>query len=138
MTLTHDPEFPFVLVDQAEKPYAKFASRVEADTYFRRVAQSDGSVVDTTPKPTIPEEEHAIIFYVYPTPRHEEPNPIVFLRYGHPGNKVWQRAYAGDRWTEEKMLDEYGTEYTLLANRESNKDAYGTFQAEQKIREESE
>lgn len=56
--LKYDPELPFALVSMDGKVRARFAEYGSASRYEREIVM--GKVVDTTPKPKIPEDAQHI------------------------------------------------------------------------------
>lgn len=60
--LKYDPELPFAyLDDQGVQLFARFKHRFDAEAFRERC--NFGTVVDTTPKPKIPEDAEVIYYY---------------------------------------------------------------------------
>lgn len=57
--LKYDPEFPYAVVSTADREAARFADREMAFRFAEKVMV--GRVVDTTPKPKIPEDAEFIL-----------------------------------------------------------------------------
>lgn len=58
--LKYDPELPFAFISTANREVARFADREIAARFGNEIAV--GSVVDTTPKPKIPEDAEFIYY----------------------------------------------------------------------------
>lgn len=83
--LTYDPEFPYVVVNSSsDVPVARFISDVLAADFA--LNNQYRTVIDTTPKPKIPEDAE----YITWSDPYDNGEERIAMRYGHPANKVWR------------------------------------------------
>lgn len=113
--LKYDPELPFAYLDHTgSEVYARFKHRSDAEVFRERC--NFGRVVDTTPKPKIPEDAEYII-WEDPYDNGEE---RIARRYGHPANKVWRVGV--DTLDELDLLNDWigDAEVTVLVRKEES------------------
>lgn len=114
--LKHDPELPFVAVGVSTREvFARF-SNLEGAVSFSDDGPYVVEVIDTTPKPKIPEDAEYII-WEDPYDNGEE---RIARRYGHPANKVWR--VDEDTLDELELLNEWigDSEVTVLVRKEES------------------
>lgn len=110
--IDYDPELPFAYLDNGNiQLYARFKHRSDAEVFRDRC--NFGNIVDTTPKPKIPEDAEFIAWYD-PSDNGEE---RIARRYGHPANKVWRIGW--DTIEESELMSYIGdAEVTVLVRKE--------------------
>lgn len=107
--LKYDPELPFAFISTANREVARFADREIAARFGKEIAV--GSVVDTTPKPKIPEDAE---FIVWPTKDGIGPE---FAVPNEDGPWHWD----GDTLVEAQILRFVGdAEVTVLVRKEDS------------------
>lgn len=84
--LKYDPELPFVAVGMSTREvFARF-SNLEGAVAFSDDGPYVVEVIDTTPKPKIPEGAE----YITWSDPYDNGEERIAMRYGHPANKVWR------------------------------------------------
>lgn len=102
--IKYDPELPFAFISTANREVARFADREIAARFGEEVMV--GRVVDTTPKPKIPEDADYLIW---------EFNGETGMAYRDGGE--WYGA--GEWWTAEEMAENLKfAEVTVLVRKE--------------------
>lgn len=106
--IKYDPELPFAYLDNGGvQLYARFKHRSDADVFRERC--NFGTVVDTTPKPKIPEDAE---FIMWPTKDGIGPEFAVLNEDG-----LWH--WDGDTFAEAQILRYVGdAEVTVLVRKE--------------------
>lgn len=111
--IKYDPELPFALVSIDGKVRARFAEYESASRYEREIVM--GSVVDTTPKPKIPEDAEFIYYISWSN------SGAYTRRVGHVANNVWETSNPISRVDEEDLLKTIGNaEVTVLVRKEDS------------------
>lgn len=109
--IKYDPELPFAFISTANRKVARFADREIATRFGREVMV--GSVVDTTPKPKIPEDAEFIYYISWSN------SGAYARRVGHAANNVWETSNPISRIDEEDLLKTIGdAEVTVLVRKE--------------------
>lgn len=60
--IKYDPDFPYVLVNVNNEEHTRWANKKFADNYLEQEWGGYGRVIDTTPKPKIPEDADYLIW----------------------------------------------------------------------------
>lgn len=114
-SIEYDPELPFAFISTANREVARFADREIAARFGKEVMV--GKVVDTTPKPKIPEDAEFIIWddgsYL----------PQIAQRDSGPADLGWRYGAEEDyRWySYEALLREIAdAEVTVLVRKEDS------------------
>lgn len=111
--IEYDPEFPFIVRLIDGEVISKHTTTSGANSYLEYVMQGYGEVIDTTPKPKIPEGAEFIAWYD-PSDNGEE---RIARRYGHPANKVWRIGW--DTIEESELMSYIGdAEVTVLVRKD--------------------
>lgn len=113
--LTYDPELPYAVVTTGQNGLnSRFRYRNEAETHVGSATWLE--LIDTTPKPKIPEDAEYII-WEDPYDNGEE---RIARRYGHPANKVWRVGV--DTLDELDLLNDWigAAEVTVLVRKEDS------------------
>lgn len=111
--IKYDPEFPFALVSIDGKVRARFAEYESASRYEREIVM--GAVVDTTPKPKIPEDAEFVTW------DNGSYLPQIAQRDSGPANLGWRYGAEEDyKWySSETLSREIGdAEVTVLVRKE--------------------
>lgn len=104
----YDPDFPYVVV-WGEYGAARFESSINAASY---ATQSVGNVIDTTPKPKIPEGADFITWV-------DEAGQEIAFRENFNPRKPW--SFYGDYYSSEALIELIGdAEVTVLVPRETS------------------
>lgn len=103
--IKHDPELPFAFISTANREVARFADREIAARFGKEVMV--GSVVDTTPKPKIPEDANYIFV--------EDSDQSVFAYRIVPpdGSNGWMTV-GGGFMNDEELLEYIGDEPVIV------------------------
>lgn len=108
--LKYDPELPFAYASPT-RVYARFAIREDAEAWQERIGVGD--VIDTRPKPKIPEDAEFICYSSWADSTHYA------RRIGHPSNNVWETSNPVVLVDEEDLLARIGdAEVTVLVRKE--------------------
>lgn len=104
--IKYDPELPFAYASPTYV-HARFAIREDAEAWQKRVGV--GEVIDTRPKPKIPEDADYILWQL---------EGEIQMAYRGGGPYDW---YGNtEAWTNEQLLEEVGdAEVTVLVRRET-------------------
>lgn len=101
----YDPELPFVVaqtqtLDETDSPVgsinARFRHERNAEQYVREFDFGFVELIDTTPKPKIPDDAEFIYWY------DQDDQPYYARRWSNPANKVWETD-EGVRVTEDQL-----------------------------------
>lgn len=107
--LKYDPELPFAFISTANREVARFADREIAARFGKEIAV--GSVVDTTPKPKIPEGAEFIYW-------DNGDGKVVAVRENYNPLKPW--AIDGLYFDEADLIERFigDAEVTVLVRKE--------------------
>lgn len=107
----HDPELPFAYVSPTQV-YARFTIREDAEIWRERLGV--GEVIDTTPKPKIPEDAEFIFIDDYDQSVFARREGIV------DGEMLWLTF--GDFITEEELIEDFigDAEVTVLVRKDES------------------
>lgn len=107
MTIEYDPELPYAYLDtEGSEVYARFKHKSDADVFRERC--NFGRVIDTTPKPKIPEDAEYLIW---------EFNGETGMAYRDGGE--WYGS--GEWWTAEEMAENLRfAEVTVLVRKDES------------------
>lgn len=108
--LKHDPELPYVYLGVDDIVFARFRDEEDAGIFEERVGY--GEVVDTTPKPKIPEDAEFIYW-------ENGAGKTVAVRQNYNPNKPWEidGVYFGE---PELLLSIGDAEVTVLVRKEES------------------
>lgn len=112
--IKYDPELPYavILIGSGELN-ARFKYLNEAETH--RGTATWLEIVDTTPKPKIPEDAEFIYYISWSN------SGAYARRVGHAANNVWETSNPISRIDEEDLLKTIGdTEVTVLVRKEES------------------
>lgn len=105
--LKYDPEFPYLLVNVDSEPHSRWALRYEAESYLQGNWEGYGRVIDTTPKPKIPEDAKHITW------------GTKYVVYSKFLDGLWYGWNHGRGLTEEQLLGWIGdSEVVVLVTKE--------------------
>lgn len=110
--IEYDSELPYAFLNTSKEVVARFSELWLAERFEREIAV--GEVVDTTPKPKIPEDAE---FITWSDP-YDNGEERIAMRYGHPANKVWRVGV--DTLDELDLLNDWigDAEVTVLVRKE--------------------
>lgn len=116
--LKYDPELPFVVrIKFSEEILGRFQDLDDATQSLETIWASYGAeVIDTTPKPKIPEGAE----YITWSDPYDNGEERIAMRYGHPANKVWRVGV--DTLDELDLLNDWigDAEVTVLVRKEES------------------
>lgn len=109
----YDPDFPYVLVNVDYRPHTRWAVKGEADRFLEKEWEGYGRVIDTTPRPKIPDDAEFVYYMSWANSAHYA------KRVGHPNNHVWETSNPTSNVSEEDLLIRIGdAEVTVLVRKE--------------------
>lgn len=113
--LKYDPELPFVV--GFDKDPQTVVARFGNVHYAMNFARESGGawIVDTTPKPKIPDDAEFIYYMSWANSAHYA------KRVGHPNNHVWETSNPTSQISEEDLLIRIGdAEVIVLVRKEDS------------------
>ncbi len=108
--IAYDPELPYAFLNTSDELVARFSEPWLAERFEKEIAV--GKVVDTTPKPKIPEGAE----FIYWDTRSGK---MVAVRENYNPFKPWE--WEGHYFSEEDLLKEIGdAEVTVLVRKDAS------------------
>jgi len=115
--LKYDPELPFVVrVRFSQELLGRFSDLQDAEQIAGSIYGGyDTEVIDTTPKPKIPDDAEFVYYMSWANSAHYA------KRVGHPDNHVWETSNPTSQVSEEDLLIRIGdAEVTVLVRKEES------------------
>lgn len=109
--IKYDPELPYVVLDFGGHVIVRFADKHIAE-FFAKNHVNYKTVIDTTPKPKIPEDAEFIYYISWSN------SGAYARRVGHAANNVWETSTPISRIDEEDLLKTGAAEVTVLVRKE--------------------